>query len=93
MRPEDAHELIGQRRVWVMDLKSRGPTPVVVTCTHAVGSIRIDAINSQIDIDQIWCEYRNVNGHTDAVWFVPSTFKSFAMASEQHSTGKGDRHG
>lgn len=80
MRPEDAHELIGQRRTWVMDLKSRGPTPTVVTCTHATGSIVIDAVNSRIDIDQIWCSYRPANGSADVVWFTPDKFKSFSVS-------------
>ena len=80
MRPEDAHELIGQRRVWVMDLKASAPRPTVVTCTSATGSIRIDAINSHIDIDQIWCEYRLPNGNIDKVWFTPAIFKSFSVS-------------
>ena len=80
MRPDDAQELIGQRRVWVMDLKNKGPTPTVVTCTHAQGTIRIDAENSRIHIDQIWCEYRLANGNTDRVWFTPAVFKSFSVS-------------
>lgn len=87
MRPEDAHELIGQRRVWVMDLKSKGPTPTVVTCTHATGSIKIDAANSRIQIDQIWCSYRLANGNADVVWFTPQQFKTFAVSES------GDFHG
>jgi len=80
MRPEDAQELIGQRRVWVMELRSGDPRPTVVTCTHATGSIRIDAVNSRIDIDQIWCEYRLANGNPDRVWFTPENFKSFSVS-------------
>lgn len=80
MRPEDAQELIGQRRVWVMDTKAKGPTPTVVTCTDAKGLIAIDAFNSRIDIDQIWCEYRLANGNTDRVWFTPDKFKSFSVS-------------
>lgn len=88
MRPEDAHELIGQRRVWVMDLKTKGLTPTVVTCTHATGSIRIDAVNSRIDIDQIWCEYRLANGNADRVWFTPGKFKSFSLSEFASHTEK-----
>lgn len=80
MRPEDAQELIGQRRVWVMDLKSRSPTPTVVTCIHVQGSITIDAFNNRIDIDQIWCEYRPIQGGMDRVWFTPDKFKSFSVS-------------
>lgn len=80
MRPEDAQELIGQHRVWVMDAKAKGPTPTVVTCIHATGSITIDAFNSRIDIDQIWCEYRLPNGNMDRVWFTPEKFKSFSVS-------------
>lgn len=82
MRPEDAHELIGQRRLWVMKLKAKDPRPTVVTCTHATGSIRIDAVNNRIDIDQIWCSYRLANGNTDVVWFTPAKFKSFSVSEE-----------
>jgi hypothetical protein len=80
MRPEDAQELIGQRRVWVMELKASDPRPTVVTCTHALGSIRIDRRDTRIDIDQIWCEYRLSNGNLDRVWFTPSLFKSFSVS-------------
>ena len=80
MRPEDAHELIGQRRVWVMGLKSQAPKSTVVTCTHALGTIKIDAINQRIDIDQIWCSYRLANGNADVVWFTPEKFKTFAVS-------------
>ncbi len=82
MRPEDAQELIGQRRVWVMDTKAKGPTSTVVTCIHAQGSITIDAFNNHIDIDQIWCEYRLPNGNIDRVWFTPDKFKSFSVSEE-----------
>lgn len=88
MRPEDAHELIGQRRVWVMDLKTKGPAPTVVTCTHATGRIKIDAVNSSIDIDQVWCSYRLDNGNVDVVWFTPTKFKSFSL--EANRMGKGE---
>lgn len=85
MRPEDAQELIGQRRVWVADTKARGPTQTVVTCTHAEGTVRIDtvridAVNSRITIDQVWCSYRLANGNTDVVWFTPDKFKSFSVS-------------
>ena len=83
MRPEDAQELIGQRRVWVQDLKRNGPRPTVVTCTRATGSILIDGLNSHhIDIDQVWCEYRLPNGNTDTVWFKPAQFKAFAQSED-----------
>lgn len=80
MRPEDAQELIGQRRVWVMDTKAKGPTRTVVMCIHVTGSITIDAFNNRIAIDQIWCEYRLANGNTDRVWFTPDKFKSFPVS-------------
>lgn len=75
MRPEDAQELVGQRRVWTGLHKS-----TVVTCTHATGTIKIDAVNSRIDVDQIWCSYRLPNGNVDVVWFTPEKFKTFAVS-------------
>lgn len=82
MRPEDAHELIGQRRVWVTYLKTTNPKSTVVTCTGAQGSIEIDAVNSRIEIDQIWCEYRLANGNTDRVWFTPTQFKGLQLSEK-----------
>lgn len=86
MRPEDAQELVGQRRVWVMDRRGHGPNPTVVTCTHATGRITIDADNNRIDIDQVWCSYPLPNGNTDVVWFTPDKFKAL---SQSPSLGKG----
>lgn len=80
MRPEDAQELIGQRRIWMMELKSTGPTPITVTCTRVCGSITIDANDTRIDIDQAWCEFRNGMGRKDNIWFTPEKFKSFQVS-------------
>lgn len=82
MRPEDAQELIGQRRVWVMDLKANGPKPTDVTCVKATGGIMMDGRGAHISIHQVWCEYKLHNGKTDTVWFTPEKFKTFAVSEE-----------
>jgi len=75
MRPEDAQELIGQRRVWNTHLG-----PQIVTCMRATGTVNIDATNCRINIDQLWCEYPLPNGRMDSLWFIPEQFKSFSMS-------------
>lgn len=79
MSPQEAKQLLGQRRVWAID-DAWYPREYTVTAFRATGTLTIEQDTYNDAITQIWCEYANACGRPSRVWFTPATFLAMPYA-------------
>ncbi len=79
MTIEESSKFVGESRIWLAGLDNQEKHPIVVTCTHIVGTCRADENGIRTDADQVYCKYFDQFGQ-QSIWFHSTNWRGMQFS-------------